>query len=146
MKSILAFVLLMVFALPALSQNNINENFVILRGYHQRIASSLSLECVWYLSSLFGENKLLPSLPESFSTPIIEFLSPSVPQPFFNQQQLATFFLNPNEINLLSTALTQCETYGDSNSVATVFLYNLLRNYIDEQQISTSAGKIYLFF
>ena len=145
MKLILGCSVLIVFAVPALSQYSNNENFEILRGYHLRIAGSLSFECVWFLSSLFGENGVFPSLPETSPIPTVEFVNPDVPQPFYNQQRLTPFFQNLTETNRLATVLRQCNNYDDNNTVTVVFLYNLLRNYVNEQQISTSAGKIKLF-
>ena len=130
MKLILGCTVLIAFAVPALSQYKNNENFEILRGYHLRITDSLSFECVWFLSSLFGENGLFPLLPETPPTSIVEFVNPNVPQPFFNQQRLVPFFQNPTETNRLATVLRQCNNYtgNDKNTVTVVFLCNLLRN------------------
>ena len=114
---------------------DVNSNFAILRAYATSARSSLSLECVWFLSSLFGENALFPALPSSSQIPTESFINPNLPQPFLTQDQLSVFYQNPAQSDQISQAIRRCDDYDDSSSSVLVFLYNLLRNYNAERRV-----------
>ena len=124
------------------SQNvDVNSNFAILRAYTASAGSSLSLECVWFLSSLFGENALFPALPSSSQIPTHSFINPNSPQTFLTQDQLSVFYQNPAQSDQISQAIRRCDDYDDSSSSVLVFLYNLLKNYnIERRVVPTSTS------
>jgi len=116
--------------------SNQNANFETLRSYSGSISSSLSLECIWFVSSLFGEDDLFPPLPQLSQLNTIAFINPDFPPSFLTQGQLSAFYQNPGQARLLDESISSCEIYRDTRSSVIVFLYNLLRNYA-EQRVTT---------
>jgi len=133
-RSALICFLLFVLIHNSCSQNAeidmLNANFDTLRMYSQSINSSLSLECIWYLSPLFGESNLFPPLPSA--TTLINFDLEEFP---VTEDELAEFYQNPGEEDQLSNALDRCENFGENNPPVLLFLYNLLRSYEIEPMI-----------
>ena len=119
---------------------DVNENFETLIIFRDLIGSSLSSECTWFLSSLFGENDLFPPLPPRSQINTVPFINPNFPQLFLTQEQLSVYYQNPNNANQLNSFITTCESFNDSSSSVLVFLYNLLRNYPGQQAITTTPA------
>ena len=131
MKLILSFMLFALFVGPTFSQSNLQEqNFEILRIYRERVESTLSPECVWYLASLFGPDEVFPSLPNAYEITNLEFVNADLDHPFFDQNRLAPYIHNLYESHQITSALNECKTYGNDGSSVLVFLFNLLRNYV----------------
>ena len=131
MKLILSFMLFDLFVDKTISQSNLQErNFEILQLYRDRVAANLSLECVWFLAPLFGQDEVFPSLPNAYQINNLEFVNDDLDHSFFDQNRLAPYIHNQDASYQISTALKECKDYGDPNSQVLVFLFNLLRNYV----------------
>ena len=131
MKLILSFMLFALFVGPTFSQSNLQErNFEVLQIYRDRVESTLSPQCVWYLAPLFGSVEVFPSLPNIYEITNLEFVNADLDHPFFDQNRLAPYIHNLDASYQITTALNQCRSYGDDDSRVFVFLFNLLRNYV----------------
>ena len=87
----------------------------------------LSLECVWFLAPLFGPDEVFPSLPNVYQINNLEIVTDDLN----HQNQLAPYIHNQDASYQITTALNECRGYGDDDSRVLVFLFNLLRNYVE---------------
>ena len=116
----------------------LNANFETLRMYSLLGNSSLTSECIWYLSPLFGENALFSPLP-STTTEFSTRMNSNMGQMPVVQNELVQFYQNSEEEDQLSIALDRCVRYRDNNTAVLFFLYNLLRSYEKQTTIICSS-------
>ena len=116
----------------------LNANFETLRMYSLLVNSSLTFECIWYLSPLFGENALFSPLP-STTTEFSTRMNFNMGQTSVVEDELVQFYQNSEEEDQLSIALYRCGMYGDNNTAVLLYLYNLLRSYEKQTTIICSS-------